>query len=94
LGLNDLVDSWAFSCDLGAAKPDPKIFNLFNENFKHHPSTILYVGDSLTSDIGLSKNVGMRGILLDREGVYAQIRDNDYPIIPDLKHVSLYLSKL
>lgn len=95
LGLNELVDTWGFSCDLGAAKPDPKIFNLFNEKFQHvNPSSILFIGDSLSSDIGLAKNVGMRGILLDRNGVYKHIHNNDYPIIPDLKHISFYLSKL
>jgi len=54
------------SHDVGVAKPDPAIFDFAAEHFPGvDRSRILFVGDSVTMDIGGAAAAGLRAVLLD-----------------------------
>lgn len=51
---------------VGVAKPDPHIFDFALPHFEGiDRSRILYVGDSVTMDIGGARAAGLHGVLLD-----------------------------
>jgi HAD superfamily hydrolase (TIGR01549 family) len=57
-----------FSSDqLGVRKPNPKAFEKCLSALKTSGSETLFVGDSLTKDVGGAKALGMKGILVERE---------------------------
>lgn len=62
------VDVEIYSCNVGAAKPRPRIFATLRAQLNLPPRDILVVGDSFTSDIEGARNSGMRALHLQREG--------------------------
>jgi putative hydrolase of the HAD superfamily len=56
--LYDSADHVVISEDVGALKPDPKVFERATELAGVKPNQILYVGDSLSSDIEGGSNFG------------------------------------
>ncbi len=66
IGLTDHVEFAVTSGDVGAEKPDPRIFNAALEQAKVDPSWAVMVGDSITSDLRAAEKVGMNAILMDR----------------------------
>jgi putative hydrolase of the HAD superfamily len=46
MGFAQRFDSLLFSCDLGAAKPDPEYFRRARQRLKRHPSQLLLVDDA------------------------------------------------
>jgi FMN phosphatase YigB (HAD superfamily) len=51
-GVEDLVDEYVLSFELGAIKPDPKIFRTACERLDVEPSEALMIGDSAEADGG------------------------------------------
>lgn len=54
----------------GAAKPDARPFQeIMNLTGVSHPSEILHIGDSISSDVEGAREFGMRTVWVNREGV-------------------------
>jgi putative hydrolase of the HAD superfamily len=68
LGLPDLVDGVVTSADVGAAKPDPALFHRALELADVPAGEALHVGDSLENDVEGAGAVGIRALLLVRQG--------------------------
>ncbi|MGH3319999.1 MAG: HAD family hydrolase [Streptosporangiaceae bacterium] len=80
-GLRDYVDAFALSYELGASKPDPKVFRHACAALGVHPHRTLMVGDTPASDGGAAW-LGMRAFVLPAEGAAARRRGLD--IVPRL----------
>lgn len=67
LDLATFFASVTISTEVGAAKPDPKIFAIALQ--KHHclPNAAWHIGDSFEEDYQAAKAVGMRGVWLRRK---------------------------
>ncbi|WP_372366298.1 HAD family hydrolase [Candidatus Uabimicrobium sp. HlEnr_7] len=66
LGLNNFVDDYIFSCEMGITKPNPQIYKIIQQKWSLPPREILMVGDSLTCDVHGPYKVGFDAILLNR----------------------------
>ena len=71
--LNDLdllryFDSLTYSQEAGAEKPAPEPFVLALRRVRKKPEQCVHVGNSLEQDVAGAKGVGIRPILVDREG--------------------------
>ncbi len=62
LGLADLFEVVAVSCDIGYMKPHPRIFEYVLEAMNLAPEEMAMVGDSLRADVEGSKTLGMTAI--------------------------------
>lgn len=67
-GLLDLVDGVVTSAEAGAAKPDPAVFRKALELAGVDGSGAVHVGDSLDNDVAGARALGIRAILVQREG--------------------------
>jgi putative hydrolase of the HAD superfamily len=67
-GLLELVDGVATSADAGAAKPDPAVFRKALELAGVDGAGAVHVGDSLDNDVAGARAMGIRAILVRREG--------------------------
>jgi putative hydrolase of the HAD superfamily len=67
-GLLELVDGVVTSADAGAAKPDPAVFRRALELAGVDGAAAVHVGDSLDNDVAGARAVGIRAILVQREG--------------------------
>jgi putative hydrolase of the HAD superfamily len=70
LGLADAVDAVVLCGDVGWRKPAPDIFHHAMSKVGCRPADCVFVGDDLRWDIEGSASVGMRPILIDRDGRY------------------------
>lgn len=68
VGLRALVDDVITSAEVGAAKPDPRIFGAALAAAGCRPEEALHVGDSLLHDLEGANAAGIRALLLDRHG--------------------------
>ncbi len=66
LGLTGHVEFAVTSGDVGAEKPDPRIFQAALNRSEVNASKALMVGDSISSDLRAAEAVGMRAVLMDR----------------------------
>lgn len=66
LKLDEFFGSVTISTQVGAAKPEPKIFAAALEKHRCHPQEAWHIGDSLKEDYHGAKAAGLRAILLDR----------------------------
>jgi HAD superfamily hydrolase (TIGR01509 family) len=66
VGLGQLVDHVVTSAAVGAAKPDPRIFEAALTASGCAPGEALHVGDSPTADVDGAHAAGIRAVLLDR----------------------------
>jgi putative hydrolase of the HAD superfamily len=73
LGLGPMFDSLTISCEVGAEKPDPKMFHAALRAAGVEAAEALHVGDALDEDIKAAENVGMRGIWIDRRDESASL---------------------
>lgn len=78
-----LVDHFVFSFEVGAIKPEPKIFQVLCEKLETAPAEIVIVGDSMKSDIQGAKQFGMQVIHIDRKlaKAHPEKNSNDIPHI-------------
>lgn len=66
LELREFFGSITISTQVGAAKPDRKIFTTALAKHNCQPSAAWHVGDSKTDDYYGAKSVGMRGVWINR----------------------------
>jgi HAD superfamily hydrolase (TIGR01662 family) len=62
LGLADLFETTAISCDFGYMKPHPRIFQYALEQMGAEAAEAVMVGDSLRADVEGAKTLGMTAI--------------------------------
>lgn len=67
-GLAPLLDNMYYSFQIGAAKPDPRIFHHVQAAIGAHPWDILHIGDTLTADVQGAQSAGWSALLLNRDG--------------------------
>jgi putative hydrolase of the HAD superfamily len=85
LGIDDSFDAVFISAEVGAAKPDPAIFDFAIEELDADPATTWHVGDLLDKDVAGAQAAGIRGVWLNRLGETAA----DGDAVPDLEITSL-----
>ncbi len=64
----------------GKTKPDPTIFRAVLDRLEVEPAAAAMIGDSLEDDVEGARALGMRALLLDREGRYPEVEER----LPDL----------
>jgi len=84
LGIRSLVETVVVSDEVGIEKPDPRIFQIAINRLGVPPSSILHVGDQVVDDVEGALAVGMRPVLISRDGDVDEIRA---PAISDLREV-------
>jgi 2-haloalkanoic acid dehalogenase type II len=67
-GLLELVDRVVTSAEAGAAKPEAAVFRLALDRAGVDSADAVHVGDSLDNDVAGARGVGIRPILVKREG--------------------------
>jgi putative hydrolase of the HAD superfamily len=67
-GIMELVDGLVTSAEVGAPKPDPRVFERALTIAGVPRERALHVGDKVDNDVQGAAAAGMRGILLQREG--------------------------
>ncbi len=95
LGLLEFFPVRAYSTDIGARKPDPRLFNAALEAMKVTTAETIYVGDDLKSDIAGAKRVGLTTVLRGPTKSAAKSAAADHTIqqigellnLPELEHV-------
>ena len=73
------VDCAVASRSHGKTKPHPAIFRTALDRLEVEPAAAVMVGDTLEDDVEGARAVGMRAILVDREGRYPGVES-----LPDL----------
>jgi HAD superfamily hydrolase (TIGR01509 family) len=73
LGLSRHVHCVLDSCDLGVEKPDPRLFQIALERSGAEPATTIHVGDLYQVDVVGARGAGIRGVLLDENGLYEDV---------------------
>jgi putative hydrolase of the HAD superfamily len=68
LNLDHYFDVLVISCEVGAMKPDPRIFEAAAARFGIAPASILHVGDSRTRDVEGAVAAGFRAVRIRRAG--------------------------
>ena len=75
LNLQAYLDHYVTSFEVGCDKPHPEIFLAALQKARVKPEEFLYVGDQYDLDIVGARGVGMKAILIDRKGWFADITD-------------------
>ena len=83
-GLRELVDGVVTSAEVGAAKPDRRIFEAALALGGCDPAEALHVGDSPDNDVAGANALGIRAVLLDRDGVGGPDRVSKLTEVPAL----------
>jgi putative hydrolase of the HAD superfamily len=91
LGIYEYFDVLVISSEAGHAKPSHGIFSLALERAGRDPSEVIHVGDDLCNDFHGARAMGIRALLLDREGEYAAATFMDR--IEDLTAIESVLGK-
>jgi putative hydrolase of the HAD superfamily len=68
IGLARWFDSMTISCEVGAEKPDARIFQAALQAAKVSAGEALHIGDSFNEDVRGAEAVGMPVMLIDRRG--------------------------
>jgi 2-haloalkanoic acid dehalogenase type II len=74
-GLSALVDGVVSSAMVGAAKPDPALFEAALELAASPPQRAVHVGDSLSKDVAGAAQAGIPAVLLDRDAEHPDERN-------------------
>lgn len=72
LGLAQYFEVITISCEVGATKPSPQIFQAAANAFSLPPQRILHIGDSLAADVHGAQAVGFHSLLIDRDRAAGQ----------------------
>jgi len=59
------------SCELGVEKPDPRLFEIALERSGARPESTIHVGDLYHVDVVGARAAGLRAVLVDEAGLYA-----------------------
>ena len=89
LGLSPLLEVVVTSRDTGYNKPHPEIFKAALQRAGVDAAEAAYVGDQYRVDVEGANGVGMKGILLDRNGYYPEMTGS--PRLQSLAQVAEYL---
>jgi putative hydrolase of the HAD superfamily len=89
LGLDRHIGIIVTSDQVGATKPDPRIFEEALRRARVAPNEALFVGDQVESDVSGAWGAGMTPLLLDRDGVYSEL--TDVPLVASLLEVVEYV---
>ena len=81
VGLAGAVDCMLDSHDEGVEKPDPRLFEIALARSGGDRETTIHVGDLYQVDVVGARAAGIRGVLLDVAGLYA---DADCPRVSSL----------
>src|SRR5258708_741174 len=82
LPVAELFDAAAFSCEIGARKPDPIVFKTIAGRLGVVPEDCLYVGDGGGHELTGSSAVGMTAVMLRAPDWHlndAHAREDDWP---------------
>lgn len=74
LGMDKYFDFVVLSAEVGARKPNKRIFTIAAKEAGASPSRCLFLGDKLAVDVKGASNAGMNAVLVDRENVYPDAR--------------------
>ncbi|MDF2963326.1 MAG: 2-haloalkanoic acid dehalogenase [Paenibacillus sp.] len=66
MGLAHYFDVMVTAGNVGAAKPDPRIFEIACKQAGKQPHECFYIGDDFSTDIESSMKINMKGIWLNR----------------------------
>lgn len=80
LGLERYLDVWTISAAEGIRKPDRRIYEMTLERLGVGPEEALHVGDFYLEDVIGPRQIGLRGILIDRRP------DSLFPNYPQHEH--------
>ena len=75
LGIDSHLDVLVTSLEVGAEKPDPRMFQAALNKVGISPNEAVHVGDQYHSDVGGAKAVGIHAVLLDRGNWRPDITD-------------------
>jgi putative hydrolase of the HAD superfamily len=89
LGLSTYLDFIVTSGEVGASKPNPKIFLTALERAAVKASEAAHVGDQYEIDVAGAMGAGIKSILLDRLDLFPEV--TDCPRIHSLSEVAQYL---
>jgi putative hydrolase of the HAD superfamily len=67
-GIMELVDGVVTSAEVGAPKPNTRVFERALAIAGVEPQEALHVGDKVDNDVEGARAAGVRGVLLQREG--------------------------
>ena len=67
-GIIELVDGVVTSAEVGAAKPDPRVFERALQVAGAAPSEAVHAGDRVDNDVEGAAAAGVRAVLVQREG--------------------------
>jgi putative hydrolase of the HAD superfamily len=67
-GITELVDGVVTSAEVGAPKPNPRIFERALAIAGAAPSEAIHVGDTVDNDVNGAAAAGVRAVLLQRDG--------------------------
>jgi putative hydrolase of the HAD superfamily len=94
--LVDCFDAVAFSSDVGARKPDQKIFQSLLNAISVAPEAAVFVGDNMFDDVYGASSIGMKTVWINRDGKPAdtemigfakpdyEIRDESYETLSEI----------
>ncbi len=90
LGIYEFFDTFVISSEAGHAKPAHGIFSIALERAETDPGECLHIGDDLHNDFHGARSLGIRALLLDREGEFDDVERLDR--ISDLTEINKYLN--
>ncbi|WP_338562756.1 HAD family hydrolase [Acinetobacter sp. KS-LM10] len=61
------LDTYAWSFQVGANKPDPTIYRYFLNQLKCQPNEVLFIGDTQLADVDGPKKLGMSAQIIHRK---------------------------
>jgi putative hydrolase of the HAD superfamily len=83
--LAPLVEEPVFSCEVGLAKPDPRIYELACRRLGVAAEEALFVGDGANDELAGADRAGMRAVLLDGSGEHGRHWEGErIPALADL----------
>jgi putative hydrolase of the HAD superfamily len=85
-GLRELVDAVVTSAEIGEAKPGGAMFRVALELAGARPAEAVHVGDSIEHDVAGALAIGMRPVLVDRDGTAGAVPEG-VPVVSDLTGV-------
>ncbi len=87
--INRHFDYFVISSEAGFAKPETRIFSIALDRANVTPSECLHIGDNLNNDFHSPRSLGIKALLLDRDGENESI-GRGYTI-KDLNEIQKYL---
>lgn len=81
-GIAGFFDHIVYSQQVGAAKPDPRIFREALQRFGVAPHAAWHIGDNVEADIAGAQAMGIHAILVDRQDRHAGV---GAPVVRDLR---------